>query len=293
MGRVAIWSLRVVLALLLFAILAIIALWIVSESVIRRAHPLEPETVRAAGPEAVAEGRRLAKLYGCTSCHGPELRGHMFNDEPVLVRNHAPNLTLLSPSYSDAEFAQAIKQGVHPKQRRALWGMPSGTFSTIPDAELGAVLSFLRSIPPGGAASPDERPSLYSRLALVLNHYQASDPTTEMALRPSTEQVATARSPPPRNLGPGHEKGRRIAATICSECHGSDLRGDATEGGPDLVVAAAYDRAAFHRLLRTGVPPGGRDLGIMSEAAREDFKVFTDAELDSLHAYLKARAEAK
>jgi mono/diheme cytochrome c family protein len=293
MRRVAIWSLRAVAALLLLAVVAILALWAVSESVLRRDHPLRPETVRASGPEAIAEGKRLAKLYGCSSCHGPELRGHMFNDEPALVRNHAPNLTLLARSYSDEEFAQAIKQGVHPKERRALWGMSSATFSTIPDKELGAVLAFLRSIPPGGPATPNETPSLYSRLAVVLNHFRPSDPVTEVALRPSAEQVAWARSHPPRALGPGHEKGLRIAATICSECHGSDLRGDATEGGPDLIVAAAYDRPAFHRLLRTGVPPGGRDLGIMSEAAREDFKVFTDAELDSLYSYLKARAQAR
>jgi mono/diheme cytochrome c family protein len=92
------------------------------------------------------------------------------------------------------------------------------------------------------------------------------------------------------NLGPAYAQGRHIAATACSECHGSDLRGDPREGGPDLVVVGAYDLDQFRRLLRTGAPPSGRDLGIMSETARKDLRVFTDAEIAALYAYLRARA---
>jgi mono/diheme cytochrome c family protein len=207
------------------------------------------------------------------------------------VRNHAPNLTRLVARYSDEQFAQAIKQGVRPSDHRALWGMPSAVFSTITDAELAAVLAFMRSLKPGGDPTPADKPGLSSRLAIVLNHIRPSDPATKAAIRSAPEQIAAAVRRPPVNLGARYARGRHLTATICSECHGSDLRGDATEGGPDLVIAGAYDKDAFHQLLRTGVPPGGRDLGIMSEAAREDFRVFTDAELDAIHSYLKARAE--
>jgi len=128
---------------------------------------------------------------------------------------------------------------------------------------------------------------------MVLNHYQPSDPVETMAVRSAPEQVDGARRRPPLDLGSPYAKGRHIAATVCSECHGTDLRGDATEGGPDLDIAAAYEKEAFQRLLKTGVPPGGRDLGIMSKAAREDFRVFSDAEIDAIHSYLKARAQAR
>lgn len=291
MRRELVWLWRAALALLVVAVIAVAALWVTSDSILARTYPLKPERVRATGADAVGEGRRLSKLYGCTSCHGPELRGHLFNDDAALVRNYAPNLTLLAPRYSDEQFAQAIKQGVRPADHRALWGMPSAVFSTISDTELAAVLAFLRSIKPGGLPTPADEPGLLSRLALVLNHYRPSDPLKTMAVRPAPEQLATAKRRPPLDLGPQYVHGRRLVATICSECHGSDLSGDATEGGPDLAIAGAYDKDAFHRLLRTGVPPGGRDLGIMSEAAREDFRVFTDKEIDAIHAYLKVRAE--
>lgn len=292
MRRVFVWVGRATAVLLVAGVIATTGLWVVSDTVLARKYPLRPEAVIGGGAETVEEGRRLSKLYGCTSCHGPELRGHLFNSDPALVRNYAPNLTLLAARYSDEQFAQAIRQGVRPTDHRALWGMPSAVFSTISDAELGAVLAFVRSNKPGGDPTPADAPGLSSRLAIVLNHYRPSDPRKKMAVRSAPEQVIGARRRPPLNLGQPYAKGRHITATICSECHGSDLRGDATEGGPDLVIAGAYDRQAFHRLLRTGVPPGGRDLGIMSKAAREDFRVFTDAEIDAIHSYLKARAEA-
>ena len=55
-------------------------------------------------------------------------------------------------------------------------------------------------------------------------------------------------------------------------------------------MVGAYDAEAFDTLMRTGVPPGGRHLGIMTLVARSDFKVFTEAEVEALYAYLSARA---
>ncbi len=78
-------------------------------------------------------------------------------------------------------------------------------------------------------------------------------------------------------------------------CHASDLAG--TPPGsfhptPDLAVAAAYDRADFHTLMRSGKALGGRELGLMSQTARNNFSAFTDAEVDALYDYLVARSAA-
>ena len=45
------------------------------------------------------------------------------------------------------------------------------------------------------------------------------------------------------------------------------------------------------RLLRTGVPAGERELGLMGELARGRYSHFTDAEIAAIHAYLKAVGE--
>lgn len=278
-----------------FGLLIITSAFALSEFALRRPYRPAPEHVSAAGAEARGEGQRLSKLYGCTSCHGSSFQGLRYNEDPMLVRNYAPNLTLTSRRYSDEQLAQAIRQGVCPSDGRALWNMPSPTFSTITESELAAVLAYLRSFPPSGQPTPQEGPGIRARFAIVRGMLSPSeiapaDQAPPSIQWPAPELVAAARKHPPINAGREHAWGRHLASTICSECHGSDLGGDAIEGGPDLRIAAAYDRAAFRRLLRTGVPPDGRDLGLMSETAREDLKVLNDAEIDALHSYLVARA---
>lgn len=60
---------------------------------------------------------------------------------------------------------------------------------------------------------------------------------------------------------------------------------------PDLAMAGAYDLDQFKTLLRTGKAAGGKKLGLMKEVAEKDFVHLTDAEIQSLHGYLRARAE--
>jgi mono/diheme cytochrome c family protein len=270
------------------AAVAALALYGTSEFILRRTHPVTPEMIRAGGPPDIAEGRRLAKLYGCTSCHGDDYRGLRYNDDPDLVRNHAPNLTLIAARTPDSGLAQAIRQGVSAQDGRALWGMPSATFRTITDAELAAVLAHLRSMPVGGSSMKGGSPTLRARIALLRGVFSNDD----NAQRSAPALIAAAKVRPPLDLGPKYAAGRHIAATVCSECHGSDLAGNAVEGGTDLMIAAAYDLEDFRRLMRTGVPPGGRDLGLMAETAREDLTVFTDGEIEALHAYLVERSRA-
>ena len=269
------------------AVLAWIIVSATSSYILREKHAVAAETVRAAaGPTAIAEGRRLGRLYGCQSCHGEDLQGHVYNPDPTRVRNYAPNLTRIAARSTDAELAQAIRQGVRPTTRQALWDMPSASFATMSDAELARVLAFVRAMPVGGGRERSDTPGLRGRLAILRGR------TGDLARgeRSAPVLVAAARAQPPIDLGPPYAPGRHIAATVCSECHGGDLRGDRREGGPDLAVVGGYDAAQFQRLLRTGVPPSGRDLGEMSEVARKDLRHFTDAEIAVLYDYLRARA---
>lgn len=269
------------------ACLAWLTVNVTSSYILREKHPVAPETVRAAvGPAAIANGRRLGRLYGCQGCHGEDLRGQTYNSDPTRVRHFATNLTRVAPRYTDAELAQAIRQGVRPTTRQALWGMPSASFATLTDAELAQVLAFVRSAPAGGAPESSDTPGLRGRLAIL----RGRTGDFVRGERSARDLVAAARAQPPADLGPLYAQGRHIAATVCSECHGSDLRGDRREGGPDMVVVRSYDLAQFRRLLRTGASFDGRDLGEMSEVARKDLHVFTDAEITALYGYLKARA---
>jgi mono/diheme cytochrome c family protein len=294
MRRIFILGLGFVAGLTLMSLAAIYGL---SEYALRRSYAARPESGAYTAPaSARAEGWRLAKLYGCTSCHGADYRGLEYNDDPALARRWAPNLTLAAARLNDAQLAQAVRQGIGPEDGRPLWDMPSPTFRTISDAELAAVFADLRARPAGGKPTPPDRPSFKARIAIVRGLFispvtHSADPTRKGVQQAAPVLVETARRLPPVDLGPGLAKGRHIAMVVCSECHGSDLGGDVVEGGVDLMAVGAYDRQAFRVLMRTGVPPGGRDLGLMSQTAREDLKVFSDDEIDALHAYLVARAQ--
>ena len=62
------------------------------------------------------------------------------------------------------------------------------------------------------------------------------------------------------------------------------------EKAPDLRIVGGYDPAQFKALMRTGRPPDGRDLGLMTTVGKNDFSHLTDAEIEALYAYLTARA---
>ena len=58
---------------------------------------------------------------------------------------------------------------------------------------------------------------------------------------------------------------------------------------PPLVVAKAYSREQFGRLMHTGIGIGERELGLMSEVAKMRFTHLTVNEVDDLYDYLQSR----
>ena len=142
--------------------------------------------------------------------------------------------------YSDAELARVLRHGVR-RTGRSAFVMPSAMFREMTDADLGRTLAFLRSLPErdGPADRFDVGPM--GRLGLVMG-----------AFPPVAEGIDHA-APPPPAPPPGDTLalGRYLARTLCTECHGADLRGEPDGGSPSLVAAAAYTPAEFDRLLRT------------------------------------------
>jgi len=292
MRRATRW-LGIALAGIAFAILvAVGAVYFRSERLLSERYRAKAERLVRPTAAAIADAPRQARLLGCLSCHGAGLSGNDVIDEPWIGEVNAPNLPRLMKQRTDQQVAAAIRQGVSA-DGRPLLVMPSGLFSRLNDADVSALIAWMRSLP---ADAPESRPLTLTLLGrwMLLNG--------DLPRQPGLVPLYQRAQPP--DLGPQHAKGRYIAATVCAECHSADLRGgerphadfntefgDGTPASPDLDIAGAYDLLAFSGLLRTGIPPGGRDLGMMSEVARDDFKEFTDDEIRALHAYLQARAQ--
>ena len=119
--------------------------------VARPASTLPAAVTAAVGPDAIARGRRLAKLTGCHDCHGEGLEGKLFHDEMPILRAYAPNLSRALAGRTDAEIDLAIRHGVGVDGRR-LWVMPSSAFSQLSDRETSDLIAYLRSISPNAPA---------------------------------------------------------------------------------------------------------------------------------------------
>ncbi len=255
---------------------AAVAILLVSRSKLNKTYDVPlTEIAVPADSGSVALGRRLAAIRGCPGCHGADLGGQVLVDEPLLGRFSAADLTRVAAKYTNAELERAIRHGVKSDGHSVL-GMPSAMFYDLSDADLGAVIAFLRSQPRVDRMLPMNRIGALGHFGLALGKYipEAAAIDHEAVRLPASarsDQVAY---------------GRYLARTSCTECHGMDLRGS-PRGTPGLAVAAAYSADDFVRLMRTGVPLSGRQLRLMTEVARDRFANFTAAELAALHAYLK------
>jgi mono/diheme cytochrome c family protein len=244
-----------------------------SQAILDARHPAAPSAVHAAStPEAVARGAHLVQVTDCAACHGGRLTGGVMSLSSSTI--YAPNLTVVGKTLSDAELDRAIRRGLRPDGRSEL-AMPSQAYVGFTDDEVAAIIAYLRSLPPKGTnlAQPP--------LGLILRANLARG-----ALKTEVQRVAEAR--PPVAAGPGVERGRRLAAVACSQCHGADLGGGPGSPGPDLTVNTYYDRAQFHALMRdTGRPTENMEL--MSQTALTSFSHFDDGEVDAIFDYLMAR----
>ena len=108
-----------------------------------------PAAPANAPPVAVSVdyGRYLVHIGGCVECHGPGLSGG-------LIPNMGPNKKIaanLTPAglgaYNDSLFARALRQGIRPSGAPIDTFMPWREFRQMTDTEIGALYTYLRTVP--------------------------------------------------------------------------------------------------------------------------------------------------
>jgi len=282
MAKLLRWTGYVLGVLILLMALTAAYVWIASTRKLGSTIEAKPEKLVVPTAAELADGPRQLKILGCVSCHGEGLRGRMMFEEPKVAQVYAPNLTLVAAQATDQQLAQAIRQGIghdgHP-----LMVMPSAQYSRLTDGEVAALISAIRVQPRGGRQTPPIKLGPLGRIGLATGKFQTQP-----------EKVSAYAQSLPADLGPRFARGRHLAVTACSECHGAALNGGEPQPdlkAPGLSMVGAYDLPAFVRLLRTGVPSSGKQLTLMEEVAKADFSHLTDKEIAVLHAYLVERAQ--
>ncbi len=226
---------------------------------------------------SIEKGRHLARTRGCFGCHGQQLEGKDFGEQwDWPERAVAPNLAAYARNNDPAVIEAALRQGIG-RDGKALTSMPSFNFARLTDDDTAALIAFLQSAPIVEKKLPK------AKLGWVVRWDFARGVETHMAqwveLVPALQIDSGAE--------PQRARGEYMAMTMCNECHGLDVRGNAIYGNaPDLAVVAAYSREEFETLIKTGIASGGRKLGLMSLVAPDRFPDLSDKEVDDLYAYL-------
>lgn len=279
--------LRIGGAVIMLVLVAAAAIWVQGSRIVTKKHQFTARPVPVPmDARLIAEGERLAHTRGCFGCHGQRLDGQVFFDEPAIARIVAPNLTVARTRYSDAQLEVVIRHGVRADGRNNLI-MPSDMFYFLSDPDLTAILSYLRSVPEVPDTLPGDRIGPLGRFGLVTGKFK----TIPSQIDHAAPQLIGS-SPGASQI----ERGRYLALSTCTECHGRRLEGNPSDEPaptPGLAIVAGYPEEAFRTLMRTGRPLDGRELGLMKSVALGRTRYFTDDELAALYAYLRTLASGR
>lgn len=245
-------------------LLAVVAVFALSGLRINKTYDIEIGTVSIPTDAASIEsGQHVTTIRGCIDCHGENLGGEAFIEEPPLARLYATNLTSgkggIGSTYTDADWERAIRHGVGPDGKPLIF-MPAQEFYYLSDADLGEIIAYVKSIPPADNELPANTVGLLGRVLLL---------TGQIELLPVEVIDHTGPRPSAPEPGVTVEYGEYLAVG-CIGCHGQDFSGGPITGAPPDWPAppnltpggglAGWSEEDFITTMRTGVTPIGRQL---------------------------------
>lgn len=110
--------------------------------------------------ESLQRGKHLVAIKGCTDCHGNDLGGKVFLDDPKVGRVSASNLTIgrggLPSDYQVSNWIMALRHGVN-KERKALWIMPSQETAMLSREDLASIIAYCMQVKPVNREMPKNK----------------------------------------------------------------------------------------------------------------------------------------
>ena len=290
MGRVLKWIGIVVGVIVVVLAVAVAVVYFVGQNKLGNGWAVTPDAVTVpSDAAAVARGQHLAESVSpCIGCHTPNLGGDYLINDPSFVVLPAPNLTAgkggIGASYADENWVRAIRHGVG-KDGRALLVMPSHWFNHMNDADLGALIAYLKTVAPVDNELPHRQPAFLPTVLVALGVF----PLAPELIAKNDPRVDVP-------AGPTAAYGEYLSyIAACRDCHGVNLAGGVDPNapmGPNLTPGggfALYQEADFIQAIRTGQAPGGRTFA--EDMPWIEYNGMTDDELKALFAYLKALEE--
>jgi len=247
-----------------------------------------PTVVRSSDPDVLARGKHLAESVApcaASPCHGKDLAGGEVIDMGPLATLVGSNVTKKITDYSDGELARLLHHGVK-KDGRSLAFMPVQDFAWLPDDDVTAIVSYLRTVPVVDKVGP---PTVIKTLGKVLD--RKDQIVLDVARR--IDHTSSARA---KGATPTVEYGRFLAMG-CQGCHGEHFSGGPIPGAPSSVPIPLnltphetglkdWSFEDLNKLLDEGTRKNGKRLDPFMPF--EAFGKYDDIERRALWSYLRS-----
>jgi mono/diheme cytochrome c family protein len=229
---------------------------------------------------ALDRGAYLYKSRGCAECHGLDGAGKVVIDDAGFFVK-APRIAAgdgsIAASYKPEDWVRTIRHGVKPNGE-PVFIMPSEDFNRLTDADVGAIVSYVRSLPAVAGTSSEFRIPLMVRFLYAAGMIKDAAQRIDHSL-PPTQPVA----------GDDVIAHGAYVAAACRGCHNEHFSGGAIPGAPpswppaanltsgsDGMLVRYADAQALAAMFRSGKRPDGSAVstvmpfGMLSQISDED-----------------------
>lgn len=257
----------------------------------RKVEVRAPALAYVSDAQAIERGHYLFSSRGCVDCHGANGAGRTFVDDASAgLRIKGPNISpgpgSLVARYRPEDWVRAIRHGVAPGGR-PLMIMPSEDYNRFTDADLAALIAYVRSLPPAEGGAAIVALPLPARVLYGFGAIRDAAAKIDHSLPPAA----------PVAEGVTVQHGAYVA-NMCLGCHGEHLAGGRIPGGPpdwppasrlapgkDSAMDRYPDPESLMRLFRTGKRADGSAVQVMPFTSLREIN---DTDMRALHLYLRS-----
>lgn len=258
-----------------------------TESRRNQVYNFQPEKIELRTDSAfLAYGERMITARGCNDCHGTDLGGKVFVNDPALGLLTASNLTKgkggLPQDFSTDDWVLALKHGVR-RDGKPLLFMPSHEYAQFSEYDLASIIAYCQQLPNIDRELAEDELGPVGRILTDLGKLPMFPVEMIDHTKPLVKEVKAEISV---------EYGKYLSVG-CQGCHKETMKGgEAVAPGFPIVAditstgnPGKWTADQFISTLRTGVTPEGKTLK-PEEMPWTMTKVYTDTELKALHLYL-------
>ena len=288
--------------LVVVAVLLVVVLFLVGSRKVNRTYDVAIATVSIPDDSpSIARGKHYVEAVGVGQvCHGQNLAGPViddcknvpcigFSDESIFGKIAPANLTSgiggIGGSFTDDDYIRAIRHGIG-MDNQALTIMPAEEYNRISDDDLGAIIAYLKTLPP---VDNEVGESGLGPLGRTLASFVGG-------LIPASLIDHEAQRPQSPAIGVTAEYGEYLS-NICAVCHGEGLSGSRVPGNdrvkaPDITMSGdigTWTKSQFIDAIRSGNTPRGNLLDPRFMPWNR-FTQMTNDELGAIWLYLESLA---